>query len=305
MQNQRNLPGSEKLYHNSIDCFKKVLRGEGPRGLYRGLVPQLIGVAPEKAIKLTVNDLLRNLFGQPGGHIYFPLEILAGMAAGASQVIFTNPVEIVKIRLQIQGESQKFGIQPKSTTTIIKELGLKGLYKGAGACLLRDIPFSGIYFPTYAKMKELLTEPDANKASPLTLLLAGTIAGIPAASLVTPADVIKTRLQVEARSGQHTYKNITHCAVTIWKTEGFSAFWKGAAARVFRSSPQFGVTLWSYETLQNYFAPNLDDPKPPTNAPVNVTDYNRIFRGGVGASLRRADQRWGLWEREGKNSKTH
>ena len=55
MQNQRT--GSfvgELMYKNSFDCFKKVIRHEGILGLYRGLAPQLVGVAPEKAIKLTV-----------------------------------------------------------------------------------------------------------------------------------------------------------------------------------------------------------------------------------------------------------
>lgn len=59
MQNQRT--GSyigELMYTNSFDCFKKVMRHEGPSGLYRGLVPQLMGVAPEKAIKLTVGGNL-------------------------------------------------------------------------------------------------------------------------------------------------------------------------------------------------------------------------------------------------------
>jgi len=56
MQNQRS--GSfvgELMYRNSWDCFKKVIRHEGFAGLYRGLVPQLMGVAPEKAIKLSVS----------------------------------------------------------------------------------------------------------------------------------------------------------------------------------------------------------------------------------------------------------
>ena len=55
MQNQRSgsLVG-ELMYKNSWDCFRKVIRYEGVSGLYRGLVPQLCGVAPEKAIKLTV-----------------------------------------------------------------------------------------------------------------------------------------------------------------------------------------------------------------------------------------------------------
>lgn len=56
MQNQRS--GTfvgELMYKNSFDCAKKVIRHEGLLGLYRGLAPQLVGVAPEKAIKLTVS----------------------------------------------------------------------------------------------------------------------------------------------------------------------------------------------------------------------------------------------------------
>ena len=67
--------------------------------------------------------------------------------------------------------------------------------QGAKACFLRDIPFSAIYFPVYAHSKAALSDENGYN-SPLSLLLAGAIAGVPAASLVTPADVIKTRLQV-------------------------------------------------------------------------------------------------------------
>jgi solute carrier family 25 aspartate/glutamate transporter 12/13 len=58
-------------------------------------------VAPEKAIKLAMNDLVRSrLKNQDTGHIPLWAEIFAGMTAGGSQVLFTNPLEIVKIRLQ-------------------------------------------------------------------------------------------------------------------------------------------------------------------------------------------------------------
>ena len=109
MQNQRT--GSyigELMYTNSLDCFKKVVRHEGPGGLYRGLGPQLLGVAPEKAIKLTVsvltiwlvgpvprhavinyercqfkifkqmNDFVRDQFMAKDGRIKFQYEMLAG-----------------------------------------------------------------------------------------------------------------------------------------------------------------------------------------------------------------------------------
>lgn len=96
--------------------------------------------------------------------------------------------------------------------------------------------------------------------SPASLFCSSFLAGVPAAGLVTPADVIKTRLQVAARAGQTTYtgvigeKNLLFsilpfldCARKVMKEEGPKAFWKGSVARVCRSSPQFAVTLVTYE----------------------------------------------------------
>jgi len=281
MQNQRIVEGVEPLYKNTLDCAMKVVRHEGMIGLYRGLLPQLVGVAPEKAIKLSVNDLLRGLFGKEDNdgnqQVTLPLEIIAGGSAGASQVMFTNPLEIVKIRLQTIGEQVRLeGATPKGAVTIVKELGFLGLYKGASACLLRDVPFSAIYFPAYASAKEWCTG-DKEKASPLDLLLAGAMAGAPAASLTTPADVIKTRMQVVGSGGKKPYDTIPEAAVDIMKNEGPTAFFKGAAARVFRSSPQFAVTLMCYELLHNLVHPEAE-PRPPTNAPINRKDYEDAFQ---------------------------
>jgi len=252
MQNQRT--GSyigELMYRNSFDCFKKVIRHEGVTGLYRGLVPQLMGVAPEKAIKLTVNDLVRDVVrDKKSGHIPFVGEIISGACAGASQVMFTNPLEIVKIRLQVAGEIASG--ERISALTVVRDLGFFGLYKGARACLLRDIPFSAIYFPAYAHLKPMFQD-DTGYNSPLSLLTAGAIAGMPAASLVTPADVIKTRLQVVAREGQTSYNGLLDATRKIYAEEGFRAFYKGAVARMCRSSPQFGITLVTYELLQRMF----------------------------------------------------
>ncbi|KAJ5238726.1 hypothetical protein N7468_003345 [Penicillium chermesinum] len=255
MQNQRSSRPGERLYNNSLDCAKKVIRNEGFTGLYSGVLPQLIGVAPEKAIKLTVNDLVRGwATDKDTQKIWYPWEILAGGAAGGCQVVFTNPLEIVKIRLQVQGEIAKNveGAPRRSALWIVKNLGLVGLYKGASACLLRDVPFSMIYFPTYAHLKsDFFGETPTKPLSVVQLLTAGAIAGMPAAYLTTPCDVIKTRLQVEARKGEAQYTNLRHCAKTILKDEGFKAFFKGGPARILRSSPQFGFTLAAYEVLQN------------------------------------------------------
>merc|ERR1712130_321393 len=257
MQNQRSVNGTQ-MYKNTLDCFLKVIKGEGFFGLYRGLGPQLIGVTPEKAMELTVNDLMRGLLLKDD-RSYLPFEVIAGACAGASQVLFTNPVEIVKIRLQIQGENIRHGLMKASERQtglqILRELGVRKLYSGASACLLRDVPFSAIYFSTYPRMKATLTSENRPLSKP-GLLVAGAICGVPASAMVTPFDVIKTRLQAKKQKGEVAHTGIRSCASHIWKTEGISAFFKGVGARVCRSSPQFGVTLFVYELLQHRIFPD-------------------------------------------------
>uniref|UniRef100_A0A915ALK9 EF-hand domain-containing protein n=2 Tax=Parascaris univalens TaxID=6257 RepID=A0A915ALK9_PARUN len=282
MQNQRSRPLiGEVAYKHSFDCFKKVVKFEGILGLYRGLLPQVIGVAPEKAIKLTVNDTVRDKF-TVDGHIPLWAEILAGGCGGASQVIFTNPLEIVKIRLQVAGEVKS--ATKVSVLSVVRDLGLFGLYKGAKACFLRDIPFSAIYFPVYAHAKLLTADSDGHNG-PGSLFASAFIAGVPAAALVTPADVIKTRLQVAARAGQTTYDGLLDCARKVMREEGPRAFWKGTAARVCRSSPQFAVTLFAYELLQRIFYVDFGGNRPigsevSVQAAADVSSSNPEHIGG-------------------------
>lgn len=256
MQNQRSTVVGQLLYKNSMDCVRKVFHNEGFLGFYRGLGPQLIGVAPEKAIKLTVNDFVRSRAMDPEtGRIKLMWELIAGGTAGGCQVVFTNPLEIVKIRLQMQGEAAKLeGAVPKGAAHIVRQLGLVGLYKGAAACLLRDIPFSAIYFPAYAHLKKDIFHEGYNgkQLSFLETLASAAIAGMPAAYLTTPADVVKTRLQTEAKSGQTSYKGMGDAFRKIYREEGFKAFFKGGPARIIRSSPQFGFTLVAYEYLHKF-----------------------------------------------------
>ncbi|ELU39447.1 Subunit of the condensin complex, which reorganizes chromosomes during cell division [Rhizoctonia solani AG-1 IA] len=239
------------------DAIQEQLRlcckGAPQRRVHR-LLPwsRTAGVAPEKAIKLTVNDLVRGRATDPEtGRIKLMWEVIAGGTAGGCQV--------ASIIVLVQGEAAKLeGAVPRGAVHIVRQLGLLGLYKGATACLLRDIPFSAIYFPAYAHLKkDVFNEGYHGKKLTFgeTLLaagIAGGCRGMPAAYLATPADVIKTRLQVEARSGQSTYNGIGDAFRKILREEGASAFFKGGIARVVRSSPQFGFTLVAYEYLHKW-----------------------------------------------------
>ena len=288
MMNQRIGPDGKRMYLQSFDCLIKTFQYEGFFGLYRGLLPPLLAVGPEKQIKFTVNDMLKSIYSRDRGGSEFKwfMEIVSGGCAGACQLLVTNPLEITKIRMQLQGETRRLvesrGFsppKPMSFSEVAADLGLSGLYKGAAACLLRDIPFGAIYFPAYAVCKEYLVnqQGSSGSASASNILLAGTLAGIPATFLTTPADVVKTRLQVVPRPGEVSYNGIGDCIKNIYRMEGPTAFFKGSLFRVCRIAPQFGISLLGYEMLSQLLGLKGSLYNPPTNAPVDPSDYRTAF----------------------------
>lgn len=166
------------------------------------MLANLIGVAPEKAIKLAANDLFRgalaNLSSKAQGNpdkLPTGLGMLAGAMAGTSQVIATNPMETVKIRMQMatiltSGKSSTvtFPSTP-STLSVVKDLGIKGLYRGSLATLSRDVPFSMLFFQLFASFKSHFAEKQGRSDLEFQYIFAsGISAGAISAYLVTPMD---------------------------------------------------------------------------------------------------------------------
>lgn len=290
LMNERFHPDFKRMYRNSADCLRIALVSEGYFGIYRGLLPQLIGIAPQNAIKLAVNDLLKQSFApRDSGHgkysLTYPQEMLAGGCAGACQLVVSNPIEIVKIRMQLQGETARLlkakGFEnpvPQSLRAVIRTLGYSGVFIGARACLLRDIPFGAIYFPTFSFLKEAIANGDeatSQSMSATNLLLAGSLAGVPASLLTTPADVIKTRLQVVPRPGDLRYGGIMDCYYKVYEREGPTAFFRGAAMRVTKISSLFGISLVAYEQLSQLLG--VKGFLSPTSVPMDPKDYWEAF----------------------------
>lgn len=233
-----------------LEVARNILKTEGGfKGFYRGLLPNLVCVGPEKAIKLVVNETIREKLENDDGSISVGHEILAGGTAGSFQAIVTVPMELTKIQMQLQetlpaAERQTLG-------QVIKGLGLGGLYRGTAATLLRDIPYSVLFFPGYANIRKLLEDKDGKNSS-LSTLFAGGAAGSIAAGLVTPCDTIKTNLQ--KKGGLEKYKNIKTCYQMLLAENGNNplALFKGVVPRMIVVGPLFAITLLSFENMKEY-----------------------------------------------------
>ncbi|KAF3689088.1 Mitochondrial glutamate carrier 1 [Channa argus] len=280
LQNQQGV----QVYKGMLDCLAKTIRSEGYFGCYRGAAVNLTLVTPEKAIKLAANDVFRQKLSKDG-HLPLWGEVLAGCGAGTCQVIVTTPMEMLKIQLQDAGRlaaqrhaptpaqaaapgpaSSLVGPPPQAkptppirrsataiTVELLKTRGVAGLYRGAGATLMRDVPFSMIYFPLFANLNTLGrntagVQCDTQAQAPFwQSFVSGCTAGSVAAVAVTPLDVIKTRLQtLQKGEGEDTYRGIFDCTRRVMKREGPKAFLKGATCRALVIAPLFGIAQGIY-----------------------------------------------------------
>ncbi|MFT7812968.1 mitochondrial glutamate carrier 1-like [Arapaima gigas] len=278
LQNQRC---GQQVYKSMMDCLIKTVRSEGYFGMYRGAAVNLTLVTPEKAIKLAANDFFRHHLNRDGRGLTVFKEMLAGCGAGMCQVIITTPMEMLKIQLQDAGRlaaqqrkpammpSVKLvmgsatmpsrcynagvapAIQKVTATQIARQLlhthGIQGLYRGLGATLLRDLPFSVVYFPLFAHLNQL-GQPSATEAAPFHWsFFSGCVAGCTAAVAVNPCDVIKTRLQSLSKgANEESYNGVVDCVSKILRKEGPSAFLKGAGCRALVIAPLFGIAQVMY-----------------------------------------------------------
>jgi solute carrier family 25 (mitochondrial aspartate/glutamate transporter), member 12/13 len=240
---------SERVYSSYAQCFRSIVRVEGALGLYRGLFAVAALTSPEKALKFTANDFARSVLrrrNDGNGKLPWRYEMAAGAFAGFAQVLITCPMEIVKIRMQMEG--QKSGRQSQGILRTARALGARGLFQGTTATWMRDIPFSLIYFPLFHHWKRKVLE----EKGELTLVDRGiipTVAGTIAGCTVTPADVIKTRMQ--GPDAKALYTGTIDCIRKTYRAEGFAAFWSGLAPRFLIRGPQFGVSLFVIELLQS------------------------------------------------------
>lgn len=260
LQNQVAGPNGERMYSSMLDCFKKTYRAEGYFGMYRGSAVNILLITPEKAIKLAANDFFRHhLSPAPGAKLPIEREMAAGGLAGACQIIITTPMELLKIQMQDAGRVQaanKAAGKPQiklSALGITKELlrtkGIVGLYKGTGATALRDVSFSIVYFPLFARLNSLgpRKSPTSDEAVFYWSFLSGCAAGSFAALAVNPFDVVKTRLQVLKRAeGETSYNGVVDCITKTMKNEGVTAFFKGGACRMMVIAPLFGIAQMVY-----------------------------------------------------------
>jgi solute carrier family 25 carnitine/acylcarnitine transporter 20/29 len=247
-------PGEKPLYAGTLDCLKTTVKNEGIRGLYKGMGAPLLGVAPIFAISFMGYGVGKQLFGPPSGQQFSYLDYFtAGAFSGIFTTVIMAPGERIKCLLQIQQGSsgpKLYSGPVDCVKKLYKEGGIKSIYRGSGATLLRDIPASGMYFLTYEAVKDYITENGKHSPSILGTICAGGAAGIANWLVGMPPDVLKSRLQT---APEGTYpKGIRDVFKNLIKTEGPLALYKGITPVLLRAFPANAACFVGFELCKTF-----------------------------------------------------
>jgi len=255
-------------YNGTLDALVKIGKSEGILSLWRGVTPALTMAVPNAVIYFNSYEFMKQKLreNQITHAVVNPL--LAGGTARVIAVSLLSPLELLRTNMQALDFQKIKQLGGQSTYGLLTgNSGLRGLWAGYTPTLIRDVPFSGIYWTGYEYIKSTLRNhiPNEHKKhrgfSFLVDFISGATSGSIAAILTTPIDVIKTNTQVSGlplnphSTAPSIRKTALEVARNILREEGWRGLVKGIVPRAAKVAPSCAIMISSYEFVKSIKLP--------------------------------------------------
>lgn len=178
---------------------------------------------------------------------------IAGSFGGVVEACCLQPIDVIKTRLQLDRVGKYSGIY-NCGTTVIKEEGLRALWKGLTPFATHLTLKYALRMGTNAVFQGLLRNEDGTLSNG-SRMMAGFGAGVTEALvIVTPFEVVKIRLQQQRGTSKETfkYKGPINCASVIIREEGLRGMWSGASPTVLRNGTNQMCMFWAKSSVDGW-----------------------------------------------------
>jgi len=258
LQIQGALPKGEKpKYTGLLNVFTTVIKEEGPTALWKGLVPGLLRQSIFATLRIGLYPHIRDLYHSGPGEAPLLMKIAAGLTSGCIGISIASPTDLVKIRLQAEGRlppgvPRRYSSTPNAFSTILKQEGLFGFWKGVGPNIVRNSIINAAELATYDQVKQMILAAKMMEDDLKLHFTCGITAGFVATVCGSPADVIKTRVmnQKVKADGTKEYRSAPDAFAKILKQEGFYGFYKGFWPNFYRIGSWNIVMFMTFEQLK-------------------------------------------------------
>ncbi|ESO95760.1 hypothetical protein LOTGIDRAFT_214858 [Lottia gigantea] len=193
------------------------------------------------------------------------MDFVLGGIATCGAGLFTNPLEVVKTRMQLQGELKskgQYSVHYRNALhafyTVAKTDGWLALQSGLIPALWYQFFMNGVRLGTYQVLINLNLTKDSNgKHSAPRSVLAGAFAGCVGAICGSPFFMVKTQLQSQAAASiavghQHFHKGMSHGLVKAFREYGITGLWRGVSAAVPRVTVGSAAQLSTFSSTKQY-----------------------------------------------------
>eukprot|EP00804_Cyclotella_cryptica_P027529 CCRYP_007477-RC/>CCRYP_007477-RC protein AED:0.34 eAED:0.37 QI:382/0.5/0.33/1/0.5/0.33/3/0/385 len=257
---------------------KTIFQKEGIAGFFRGLPPTLVGIIPSRSVYFYSYEQSKRFLGPilPEGSVSNAL--LSGLAAGMAGNTLTNPLWVVKTRMQLladRGAGQKvYAGYGDAVRTIWREEGLGGFYKGISAsywgCTEGAVQFmlyeqiKSRFFERMNRRRQEEGKEVTDKLPQMVYFFSAAIAKGTASVITYPHEVARTRLREQARNGVFKYKGMWQTIRVIAKEEGRKGLYGGMGVHLMKVVPNSAIMFLTYEivnALNANIKPNRSQPE--------------------------------------------
>ncbi|VDD90973.1 unnamed protein product [Enterobius vermicularis] len=226
-------------FSNNCKSYRQIIVDEGFGALYKGLGPNVVGVAPSKAVYFYTYSSCKRFFNDV--ECFVPnsamVHMISAASAGFVAATAVNPIWLVKTRLQLHKGPLTIN---QCIRRVFKNEGIKGFYRGVTASYV-GISETVIQFVMYEHLRNLLL----SKMDFINFMIAGGLAKFFACVAAYPHEVVRTRLREEHSKASGFFSTL----FSIYRFEGFKALYRGLAVQLMRTVPNTAITMGVYELV--------------------------------------------------------
>ncbi|TWW58755.1 mitochondrial brown fat uncoupling protein 1 [Takifugu flavidus] len=238
-------------YRGVFGTISTMIRTEGPRSLYNGLVAGLQRQLCFASVRIGLYDTVRDFYTGGKENPNVLIRILAGCTTGAMAVSFAQPTDVVKVRFQAQmnlnSVTRRYSGTMQAYKHIYQNEGFRGLWKGTLPNITRNALVNCTELVTYDMIKEAILRHKLMSDNLPCHFVSAFGAGFVTTVIASPVDVVKTRY-MNSPPGQ--YRSAINCAWTMMTKEGPTAFYKGFVPSFLRLGSWNIVMFVSFEQIK-------------------------------------------------------
>jgi solute carrier family 25 protein 33/36 len=240
---------------------KQIMSQDGIPGFFRGLPPTLLGIIPARSIYFYSYQSCKKALGPYFTEGSPANALVSGFVAGLSSNTLTNPIWMVRTRMQIlPAAGQKaYAGYGDAIGSIWKQEGFGGFYKGIMASYWGCLE-GATQFLIYEQVKTRLLRkenarraaeglPSTDQLSKQSYFFSAALAKCLASVATYPHEVVRTRLREQATSGVFRYTGMWQSIALIAKEEGRAGLYSGMGVHLTKVVPNSALMFLTYELV--------------------------------------------------------